>query len=126
MNKLDVAQLLKTICMYYPNFKIEDVDKTTNAWLLVLQNDDASVVGKNLANHVRTEKFPPTIADLLKIPVVDKYENGRRAIPNAEQTKLMLESYENKTPATREKINEVSEKVWEILENIRIERGESK
>lgn len=87
MNKLEVAELLKTIIRYYPNFKFDDMDKTTNAWLLILHDEDGYVVGQNLAEYVKTKVYPPVIADLLKA------SDGNRYIPNGEETQLLLQKH---------------------------------
>lgn len=88
MNEDNVIMLLRKICVYYPNFKMVDLEETTDAWSLVLQDADVREVLKNLATHVKTNPFPPTIADLLKIP---KEESRGRYIPNIQETRLMLE-----------------------------------
>lgn len=105
MNKLEITEMLDAIVTYYPGsftVKPEAYKATVEAWYLFLKDVNKEFVMKNLADHVRTERFPPSIADLLKIPAEDKYENGRRAIPNTEQTLLMLEEYKNRKVASPE------------------------
>lgn len=82
---------------FYPaNFKIENLEKTADAWLLVLRDSERNVVMSNLSKHVKTNRFPPTLADLLQIPIVDKYENGRRAIPNVDDTLWLIRQKEER------------------------------
>lgn len=87
MNKVEVAKLIKHICMYYPNFKTEDVNKTIDAWLMVLHDKDLHVVLENLAEHVESNVYPPVLANLLKVP---EKQTGRY-IPGLEETRLMLQ-----------------------------------
>ena len=85
MKKTEVLTTLNAIAMYYPNFKVGSLEETTDAWHLLLQDSEDAVVTKNLIEHIRTNRFPPTIADLLKLP-----EARDRAIPTAAETIQML------------------------------------
>lgn len=84
MNKVEVAKLIKHICMYYPNFKTEDVNKTIDAWLLVLHDKDLHVVLENLAEHVESNVYPPVLANLLKV----QEKRRDRYIPTREEVLL--------------------------------------
>ncbi len=125
---LDVVEIIEAICMYYPNnFKIRDLEQTAKAWHLPLQESDRSTVMSNLLAHIKTNHFPPTIADLLNAEQEkdkpDKYEHQRRAIPNPEETLLMLENYEKQSEnrATPEERTKALAKIVEL--NPWIKRG---
>lgn len=115
MDKVEVAELLKTIVMYYPNFKIDNFDKITNAWLRVLQNKDSYVVLENLAEHVENNVYPPVLANLLKGS--DGSEKQRKYMPTVEDTRLiMLETFASREEvATEEEKREGLAKMKEIL-----------
>lgn len=111
MNKIDVVEILKTINMYYPSLKTGDLEKTADAWLKILKTEDKNLILKNLEEHVKTDHYPPTIADLLKVPK----ERGRY-IPNVEETKKMLKEMENRTPATKEEKEKALAEIKKTLE----------
>lgn len=118
MNKLEITEILDAIVMYYPStfmVKPEAYKATVESWHLFLQDISKDTVTKNLIEHVKTERFPPSISDLLKVPTVDKLENGRRAIPNAEETLLMLEQKANRVVATPEQRQKHLANIAEVL-----------
>lgn len=119
---LDVVEVIEAICMYYPNnFKIKDLEETAKAWYIPLQESTRSSVMSNLLAHIKANHFPPTIADLLAEQEKDKHEHQRRAIPNVEQTRLMLTEYENRKVATPEEREQGLAKIRE--QNPWLKRG---
>ncbi len=104
MKKIDVVEVIEAISTYYPGtFKIDDLEKTADAWLIFLKDSDKKIVMKNLETHIKTHKFPPAISELLVIP-------EGRYIPDRDDTlKIMGEilekqrlSKEERTKAARE------------------------
>lgn len=81
MNKQEVLTLIEQIEKLYNNpftrkRNITDKDKSdeeiiidiVNIWHEFLKDDDAERVFGNFKKHVRTSKFPPTIAELKTEP----------------------------------------------------------
>lgn len=79
MNKKEVLKLILAIERLYDkpftkkrsifnqNDSIEKfIMDTVNTWHDILQDEDPEMVFKNLACHVKTNKFPPSIAELLR------------------------------------------------------------
>lgn len=80
MKKIEVVEVIEAIITFYPGtFKIDSVEETANAWYLFLKDCDKDIVMLTLKEHIKTNKFPPAISDLLAI------ENGRY-IPNRIKT----------------------------------------
>lgn len=72
MQKSEVLQTIAMIQTYYPsNHKLptdeKSVSQLANAWLLMLDDVPYATVKRNLKEHVLTNKYPPTIADLCQI-----------------------------------------------------------
>lgn len=89
MNKKQVLQLIKAIESFYDNpftkkrgvTNQDDSNEkvlmdTLNNWHEMLKDENAEIVFDNLKQHIKTNKFPPTIAELLK-----KEERQGRYIP---------------------------------------------
>jgi hypothetical protein len=83
MTKREVFHLLKLISVYYDPFDIhqEKVDE----WYHVLKDDSFPRLEDNLRQHVANSPYPPRVSELIRKP-----ENGSRAIPNLEETRVLL------------------------------------
>lgn len=55
--------VIKKISVFYQNFVL--TEEKANDWAMVLQEYDLVSIMENLKNHVKSNKFPPTLADLL-------------------------------------------------------------
>lgn len=66
MTKTEVFTLLENLEIIYPG-KFVVNEKTVNAFYFHLQDQDSGEVMRNLKQHARTNKFPPTISDLITI-----------------------------------------------------------
>ena len=55
---------------------------------MLLKDEDFEFVVKNLLSHIKTNRFIPKIADLVKKP--EKVESVFNRVPNPEQTMIML------------------------------------
>lgn len=71
MTQAEVVKLFKAITLAYPAFRLpDDKDKEQMAkeqvlqWYEHLKDVPFDVAMENFRRHVRTEKYPPTIADL--------------------------------------------------------------
>ena len=67
MTREDVAQLLATISLTYPNFDSKDKGKTIDAWYLFLEEYSLQDIQVALKAFVKTSgsKFPPSISELI-------------------------------------------------------------
>ena len=55
---------------------------------MLLKDEEFEFVVKNLLTHIKTNRFIPKIADLVKKP--EKVESVFNRVPNPQQTMLML------------------------------------
>lgn len=62
MNKSDVKELLKQIVVAYPNFEVSE--PRFNLWCEMMQDISFKYAQKNLVEHIKTNRFAPTIADI--------------------------------------------------------------
>lgn len=95
MKKIDVVSVIDIVEKYYPSFKYDSIDEITDDWHRFLKNADLEDVKVNLERHIKTNRFPPTMADLLV------KNNGNRYIPSSKETQLLLHQGE-KQIATKE------------------------
>lgn len=117
MDRKETIGILKVVTTYYPNFKMDDPKATVDAWHNILQDYDFDVITTNLVSYVKTNRFPPGVADVLHIS-----ETKDRAIPNYEETKaLMLEWDKAKNNPAREEIAKAA--MAEIRKILGINRG---
>lgn len=102
MERTEIALLLRKIDIYYDGkVKKADPKERFESWASVLADIDGELVNQNLMRHVKTNSFPPTLADLIQQP-----EKEGRAIPTFEQTQRYLKEKDDIQPAsdeTREK-----------------------
>lgn len=85
------------ITVYYPNFKMNDLDETVDAWTDVLQKRDLYTVLENLSEYVKGgNAYPPVVANLLKVSESNRY------IPSGNETQLLLQEYGEKQVSTKE------------------------
>lgn len=63
MNYQEAIMVLKKVHVFYQNFAV--TEERIQDWALVLQEYDLKGIISNLHEHVKTNKFPPTLADLL-------------------------------------------------------------
>lgn len=70
MKIFEVLDVFDAIMHYYPNFqdKAEDINEVAQAWHIFLKDIEFETVMQNLAEHVKTNVYPPVIANLLKVP----------------------------------------------------------
>jgi hypothetical protein len=89
VKKSEIVNLLETIVTYYPSYKIYNLEDRVEEFHRYLHDADYEQVMKNLDTHIKTDRFAPTIADLLKINA-----NVGRAIPNVAETRALLQNKE--------------------------------
>jgi hypothetical protein len=105
MRYQDAISLIEAITVFYQNFSITEAK--VKEWALILQEYDAPSVSQRLRDHVRTSKFPPTIADLLP--------------PQETEEKTNVSAYRLMAPNTLD-INEDDARAYlELLEGDRFE-----
>lgn len=106
MTKREVFQLLKLISVYYDSFDFQQ--EKVDEWFALLKGEDFQRLEENLRKHVAYSPYPPRISELLCKP-----ENGARAIPNGEDTKVIL--YVKEKPASKEVVERSLAQIREIL-----------
>jgi hypothetical protein len=63
MTYQEALKVIKTVSIYYQNFVI--TEERVKEWALIIQDYELFQVMDNLKEHARTNKFPPTLADLI-------------------------------------------------------------
>lgn len=66
MTRKEIAKLLNMMYTAYPHTKISDASMMLDAWELAFGDEDAMAVYKSARYHMKTCKFFPTIADIMK------------------------------------------------------------
>ncbi|MBP1944638.1 replicative helicase loader/inhibitor [Cytobacillus luteolus] len=75
MTKREVAKILTQISITYKNrFSCEDPKEKLDIWYEMLCDQDYEAVMRNLNQHIKTNRFVPTIAEL-RVP---EQETGSR------------------------------------------------
>jgi len=62
VNKKQVVEIFKLIKSVYPNFEVDQMKVDT--WSKVMKGQDYERVIIKLEEHMKTNKFPPTIAEI--------------------------------------------------------------
>lgn len=107
-----MISLMKLITNIYQNFEVEDPFKI-DVWYAVLRDTSAEQAQANLMEHFRTNRFPPTPADLIRaeqdqplsIYDIQRLEN--------EQQLLELQEYHE-----REKVKPMPEHIARRMDNL--------
>jgi hypothetical protein len=122
MNKKQVLTILKTVGEFYnqkPLTEHETLNKV-NLWHEILKEYEFDIVYENLKSHIKTSKYPPVIADL-----ITQTEERERFIPTAEDTKRLLDEYEQKQkevaadPKTQEERAKAREKINKMFGRVK-------
>ena len=124
MSKSEIMRLIAMIQTFYPgNHSLptdtDGVNRLVNAWYIMLGDVKNDVAMHNLKNHVKTNKFPPAIADICK--PLPKRES-------ADETKLRLEHYERNKPVQTEELKRARDKALADLKKLQskmIYRGDN-
>jgi hypothetical protein len=66
----DVASLLSFLTNAFPSWA--PPEGTLTAWSVALEYADRDAVQRAAVEHVRTAKWPPAVAELLKPPTLDR------------------------------------------------------
>lgn len=66
MNKAEFSQLMAGMHSAYPGEKITGSENTVLLWWNMLKDMDYREAGRNLTDHIKTCKYPPTIAEIRK------------------------------------------------------------
>src|SRR5690606_13797014 len=86
MDKRQTAVILEIISTMYQNkFKVENKQLLLDLWHDALKDHDFQVISENLKEYYKTNKFPPSVAELIEQP-----DKEGRYIPGVEETKRYL------------------------------------
>jgi hypothetical protein len=113
MDKKQVVEIIKTIATLYGNkFKFDDPAAIVETWLKILKDYDFDIVMANLEDYVKSNHYPPSVADLVKTSAPKD-----RAIPTRDETLAMFEKWDQaKQEASNEKVaNDHLAKMRKIL-----------
>ena len=100
MIKKETFALMESIQQFFPHFEI--TQSKIDSWQKVLSDADYKTVDDNLLKYVKSNKFPPTISDL-----VTKQDERIQNIPGIEETKSLLKSNAVENPVTEERMKEI-------------------
>lgn len=90
MNKQQMGMLLDLIDITYPGkLKTDNPQVLFETWFTMLEEYDYNYVSHNLRQHIKTSPYLPSISDLI---TDKKKQEGGRYIPDAAETKMMLEN----------------------------------
>lgn len=119
MTKGETKDLLTMVRTYYGGkFKVDDPQSTFNAWYIILAECDFETIKANFLAYVKTNKFPPSVSDLLAIePAKD------RAIPNGLETVAMFKRREDAERVLADPVV-IEEEKAKMRKMLGIERGE--
>lgn len=73
MTKEQVFEALSILRDVYGSFEFDQ--QKLNTWHRILKNQDPVKVLKNLEKHIRTNKFAPTISELIEEQIESKINN---------------------------------------------------
>lgn len=86
MDREQVLDILEKIDLFYPGrLKMDNPKKIILAWHSVLKDYEFNIIDRNLNEHVKNNKFPPSIADLITT-------ESRRNIASVGDTMNLLET----------------------------------
>lgn len=90
MNKQQLGMLLDLIDIAYPGkLKTDNPQILAETWFTMLEEYDYNYVSHNLRHHIKSSPYLPSISDLI---TDKKKQEGGRYIPDAAETKMMLEN----------------------------------
>lgn len=118
MDKKQTAVILEVIATMYQNkFKVDNRQLLLDLWFDTLKDYDFEVISENLKVYYKTNKFPPSVAEL-----VNNKEQRDRALPTIEETNQLLLGYEQ---AKEQKADpeQVEAALAEMRKVLKIERG---
>jgi hypothetical protein len=114
ISKNETYELLTLISEFYDRFEI--TQSRIDAWHLVLKGFEFEKIKENLLRYCRENKYPPKVADLIKVKVLDRIN----AIPDVKETRIYLESIIRKTEYTDEEKQSIEQSKEKIKKNLGI------
>lgn len=118
LDKKQTAVILEVIATMYQNkFKVDNRQLLLDLWFDTLKDYDFETISENLKVYYKTNKFPPSVADLIHAT-----ERRDRALPTIEETNQLLLGYEQakEEKADPEQAEAALAKMRKLL---KIERG---
>lgn len=89
-----MTQLLAVCSTAYPTMTL--TDEFVALWKKMLVDVDAELASNNLKQHIMTNRFPPTIAEIAKRPEKSFYDNYR--LETQEHVLMLEESHKKAVP----------------------------
>jgi hypothetical protein len=115
ISKNETYELLTLISEFYDRFEI--TQSRIDAWHLALKGFEFERIKENLLHYCRENKYPPKVADLIKVKVQDRMN----AIPDVEETRNYLESLVRKRDYTDEEIQSIEQSKEKIRKTLGID-----
>lgn len=104
MTRTELNKLFLVINNAYQNFSIDEVK--TAFWLNMLEDFPFETAMNNLRQHIFTERYPPTIADLRKpLYDVDQFVNYLQLKEATAQRLQTMEEWHHRTVTRGESLN---------------------
>ncbi len=107
-----MISLMKLITNVYQNFEVEDPIKI-DVWHAVLQETSVEQAQVNLMEHFRTNRFPPTPADLIRAE-----QNQPLSIYEIQRLENERQELELKEYHEREEVKPMPEHIARRLEQV--------
>jgi hypothetical protein len=108
VEKIEIARLYKKIKRYYPAFDAS-IEAVEDAYRY-LKNVPFDVAEKNVDQHIMTEKFPPTIAEIR----AGYQDPESSSVPGVAETRRMLDELDR----LKERAVPMPDYVREVLRKI--------
>ncbi|MEC0269081.1 replicative helicase loader/inhibitor [Paenibacillus anseongense] len=119
MNKAEVMELFQRIKYRYAMFQVpnelQKLKEMASDWHESLKDVPYEITKENLLRHAATEKYPPTISDLCRVPERDQSTLYHEHMKASTQEHLnALNEFEKTavgpTPGQRERVREILER----------------
>ncbi|WP_028609755.1 replicative helicase loader/inhibitor [Paenibacillus harenae] len=96
MKKQETAQFLAVVKTAFPHFEI--TEPVVHLWHEYLEPIPFDQAKKNLQEHIRSNRFPPTIADIVRLEPNSTLHIDQLRLETAERFALMDEWERNAVP----------------------------
>lgn len=116
MNSEEVAKIIFTIQSAYSQIRFDE--ETIKVWKFLLKDADYELSKVALLKHVKTNKFPPTIADFHIKRAINPYEFYERK----QQEELEKVRAEESDPVLKKKREQAKERMKQAFMTLKLEK----
>jgi hypothetical protein len=113
MIKKETFELMESIQQFFPHFEI--TQSKIDLWQKALNDMDYETADNHLMIYVKSNKYAPTIADIVKEPKEEEF--ARRSIPTASETKEYLNGIKSNrlTNEQQKRIDDYKKEIRKML-----------